>query len=99
MTFVFPQINPSVPFRFFNQLLTKDAPITKDRNGALQMWVNRVKWSDVLNVCAPKAAPTGAINLQASIHKINGLRLVPPLGNLLLLRHVCSACVVIILTL
>ena len=28
--------------------------------------------------------------------KINGLRLVPPLGNLLLLGHVCSACVVTI---
>ena len=29
--------------------------------------------------------------------KTNGLRLVPPLGNLLLLRHVYSACVVTIM--
>ena len=35
--------------------------------------------------------------VDAEISETNGLRLVPPLGNLLLLRHVYSACVVTIM--
>ena len=44
-----------------------------------------------------QVSPAGRTNVREIVIETNGLRLVPPLGNLLLLRHVYSACVVTIM--
>ena len=52
-------------------------------------WTRRACTQDALNATLNSNSGRGSVTRI----EINGLRLVPPLGNLLLLGHVCLACV------